>query len=251
MIQSTEVSNAIENIHAAHVCCIFALMPDATPPSTAQVAAEMKALIAAERAGEPFLRVRTGDGRQRIFGLSEGSGRATIGRHSECDVSLAWDPEVSRLHALVERVGTEWTFVDDGLSSNGSFINGTRVVGRHRLNDGDRLCCGETVLIYRDPVARDAASTARGSSQLQSVALSPAQRKILVALCRPVSDSAFATPATNRQIAGEVFLSVDAVKAHLRVLFERFDLNELPQNEKRARLAAVVLATGVLSLRDF
>jgi FHA domain len=226
-------------------------MPDATPPSAAQVAGELKALIAAERAGEPFLHVRAGDERQRIFGLPEGSGRATIGRHSECDVSLAWDPEVSRLHALVERVGTEWTFVDDGLSSNGSFINGSCVVGRHRLKDGDRLCCGETVLIYRNPVARDAASTARASEQPNSVTLTAMQRKVLVALCRPISSSAFSTPATNRQIAEEVFLSVDAVKAHLRVLFERFGLNELPQNEKRARLAATVLAAGILAPRDF
>ena len=226
-------------------------MPDTKPPSAAQIAAELKALFAAERAGEPFLHVRAGDGCQRIFALPEDSGRATIGRHSECDISLAWDPEVSRLHALVERVGIEWAFVDDGLSSNGSFINGTRVVGRHRLKDGDRLCCGETVLIYRDPVAGDAASTARGSSPPDSAMLTAMQRKVLVALCRPISSSTFATPATNRQIAREVFLSVDAVKAYLRVLFERFELGELPQNEKRARLAAIVLATGVLSPRDF
>ncbi|MFI5008821.1 MAG: FHA domain-containing protein [Solirubrobacterales bacterium] len=227
-------------------------MPDAKlPPSAAQVAVELKALIAAERAGGPFLHVRAGDGHQRIFGLPDGSGRATIGRHSECDIALAWDPEVSRLHALVERVGSEWTFVDDGLSSNGSFINGTRVVGRHRLKDGDRLCCGETILIYRDPVARDAASTERGSSQPGSATLTAMQRKVLVALCRPISNSASATPATNRQIAGEVFLSVDAVKSHLRLLFKQFGLDELPQNEKRARLVATVLATGVLSPRDF
>jgi hypothetical protein len=48
-----------------------------------------------------------------------------------------------------------------------------------------------------------------------------------------------------------VFLSVDAVKAHLRVLFERFGLDQLPQNEKRARLAATVLAAGILAPRDF
>jgi pSer/pThr/pTyr-binding forkhead associated (FHA) protein len=226
-------------------------MPDVTPPPAGQVAAELKALIAAEREGEPFLRVRGNDGGQQIIKLPEDSGRATIGRHCECDISLAWDPKVSRLHALVERVGTEWTFVDDGLSSNGSFINGSRVVGRHRLKDGDRLCFGETVLIYRDPVARDAASTARASEHADSVTLTATQRKVLIALCRPVSSSAFATPATNKQIAEEVFLSVDAVKAHLRVLFERFGLDELPQNEKRARLAATVLAAGILAPRDF
>ena len=61
---------------------------------------------------------------------------------------------------------------------------------------------------------------------------------MLVALCRPLKDSAYAAPATNKDIADEVHLSVDAVKAHLRVLFERFGLDDLPQNQKRARLAA-------------
>jgi DNA-binding NarL/FixJ family response regulator len=74
---------------------------------------------------------------------------------------------------------------------------------------------------------------------------------VLIALCRPVNDSTAATPATNRQIADEVFLSVDAVKAHLRVLFDRFGLGGLPQNEKRARLAAEVLLDGVLKPHDF
>jgi hypothetical protein len=227
------------------------LMPDATPRSAAQIASELKALIAAEHSGEPFIHARARDGGQQIFALPHGSWRSTIGRHEECDIPLGWDPKISRVHALLERVGAQWTFVDDGLSRNGSFVDSARLIGRHTLKDGDRLCLGDTVLIYHDPAVRDAASTARESSQLQSVPLSATQRKILIALCRPVSDSAFATPATNRQIAGEVFLSVDAVKAHLRVLFERFGLNELPQNEKRARLASTVLATGVLSPRDF
>jgi hypothetical protein len=226
-------------------------MPDATPATAAQTAAGLKALIAAERAGEPFVHARACDGSQQIFALPGGSWRATIGRHGECDIPLAWDSKVSRVHALLERVGAQWTFVDDGLSRNGSYVDGARVIGRHTLKDGDRLCLGDTVLIYHDPAVRDAESTARESSQLQAVPLSPAQRKILLALCRPVSGSAFSTPATNRQVADEVFLSVDAVKAHLRVLFERFGLDELPQNEKRARLAATVLAAGILAPRDF
>jgi DNA-binding NarL/FixJ family response regulator len=74
---------------------------------------------------------------------------------------------------------------------------------------------------------------------------------VLIALCRPVHASAFATPATNREIAEEIVLSVDAVKAQLRVLFERFGLESLPQNQKRARLAASTLVGGLLSPRDF
>ena len=74
---------------------------------------------------------------------------------------------------------------------------------------------------------------------------------MLVALCRPFGDgSEFATPATNRQIADEVFLCVDAVKANLRALFERFEVGELPQNKKRVRLAELALRSGVISPRE-
>jgi DNA-binding NarL/FixJ family response regulator len=81
--------------------------------------------------------------------------------------------------------------------------------------------------------------------------LTQTQRRILVALCRPLGESAYATPATNRDIADEVHLSVDAVKAHLRVLFGRFGLDGLPQNSKRARLAAIALVEGVVRRQDF
>ena len=74
---------------------------------------------------------------------------------------------------------------------------------------------------------------------------------MLVALCRPLAGSAYASPATNREIAEEVHLSVDAVKAHLRVVFERAGLADLPQNQKRARLAALALVNGLVRQRDF
>ena len=40
--------------------------------------------------------------------------------------------------------------------------------------------------------------------------------------------------------------SVDAVNAHLRVLFARFGLEDLPQYKTRARLAATVLVSGTI-----
>lgn len=51
--------------------------------------------------------------------------------------------------------------------------------------------------------------------------------------------------------ASEVCLSVDAVKAHLRGLFEQFGLPDLPQNQKRATLAATALLNGVLAPHEF
>jgi hypothetical protein len=223
----------------------------ATPPSVAQIAAELKAVNAAERAGRPFVVGRDGLGEQFLLMLPEEDWRVTVGRQHDSDLSLSWDREVSRAHALLERLGDHWTVVDEGLSRNGTFVNGTRVTGRQRLRNGDRICFGTTVLLFRDPAKDEAESTARVGLPTASAVLTPTQRQVLIALCRPVFSTAFATPATNRQIAAEVCLSVDAVKAHLRLLFDRFGLGELPQNEKRARLAATVLAAGILTPRDF
>jgi len=215
-----------------------------------QTPSELKEVIAAERTGFPFLVWRTEDDGQRLLLLNQANWRVTIGRDPAADVPLPWDAEVSRTHALLEQVGRGWTLIDDGLSRNGSFVNGHRVVGRRRLTDKDRLVFGGTSVTYRE-TSGAITQTASAIDTPAAILLSPMQRKVLIALVRPVHESASATPATNRQIAEEVFLTVDAVKAHLRVLFERYGLSELPQNEKRARLVATVLDAGVFVPRDF
>lgn len=209
--------------------------------------AELKARLEAERRGTPFLLYFDGAGHQVLHELGE---PITVGRGADCDVALGWDREVSRLHAQLERVGAHWVLVDDGLSRNGSYVGGERVVGRRVLKDGDRLVFGETPVIYRAPATAGASSTVGVTTSPAAVNLTPTQRRILVALCRPVRDSAFATPLTNKEIADEVALSVDAVKAHLRTLFDRFGLEDLPQNQKRARLAAIALLQGIVTQRD-
>ena len=79
--------------------------------------------------------------------------------------------------------------------------------------------------------------------------LTDTQRAILVALCRPRADgNRYATPATNQEIAAEVFLSVDAVKAHLRALYRKFGVEPLPHNQKRARLVELVMEGELISL---
>ena len=223
-----------------------------TPPfgPHASTAAELKARVEAERRGVPFLAFRGADGRQALLDLEGEGDRITIGRRSDCDVSLPWDEQVSRLHAQLERIGGEWTLVDEGLSRNGSYVNGKRVAGRQRLRDGDRLCFGETSVAFVSPSESESRSTQVGPSTSAAMHLSPAQRQVLIALCRPLAQSAFEPPATNRQIADEVHLSVDAVKAHLGVMFDRFGLGELPQNRKRARLAAIALVNGIVVPHD-
>ena len=80
--------------------------------------------------------------------------------------------------------------------------------------------------------------------------LTPAQRRVLVALCRPYRDGGFATPASNPDIARELSVSVEAVKTTLKALFELFGIPDLPQNRKRASLAQQALQSGAVSRRD-
>jgi hypothetical protein len=77
------------------------------------------------------------------------------------------------------------------------------------------------------------------------VRLTDTQLGILAALCRPIaSGNHFATPATNQEIADQVFLSVDAVKGHLRTLYRKFGIEDLPHNQKRARLVELAIEGG-------
>jgi pSer/pThr/pTyr-binding forkhead associated (FHA) protein len=221
------------------------LAPHAVSP------AELQERLEVERRGVPFLAFLDDEGRQHLVELSPDRGRLSIGRRSENDVVLAWDSEVSRLHAELERVGGEWTLIDDGLSRNGSFVSGKRVDGRARLRDGDELRFGDTLVAFRAPATTmQSMPTLMAAERPQLPELTPMQRKVLVALCRPFKDDSYASPATNQAIADEVFLSVDAVKAHLRTLFALLGLDQLPQNQKRARLAADALRHGVVSRRD-
>ena len=105
---------------------------------------ELEARRAAERIGAPFLIYRDDEGRQHIFSLAQRVHSITLGRREEADISIPWDPEMSRLHAELELRAGEWTVSDDGLSQNGTFINEMRLVGRRRLMDGDLLRVGRT-----------------------------------------------------------------------------------------------------------
>ncbi len=102
---------------------------------------------------------------------------------------------------------------------------------------------------YRAAQATLVEETVAASEQV-SVQLTDQQRQVLIALCRPYRDGAYATPATNREIAGELFLSVDAVKLHLRAMFAKFGLVELAQNQKRAALAEQALRSGTITPRE-
>lgn len=224
---------------------------------------ELKQLLMAERDGSPFIAYRDGGGALHIFALltpdapADASAQPVqdapllIGRRDGVDLQLAWDGETSGVHAELRCLGGEWMIVDDGMSTNGTFVNGRRVHGRLRLRDGDRLLIGATVLAFCAAVSTSAAPTTAGNRHPQVEDLSDTQRRILIALCRPqLTESAFHAPASNQTIAAEVCLSVDAVKTQLRAMFSRYGLDSLPQNQKRAGLAELALRIGLVTGRD-
>ena len=214
-------------------------------------AGELKQLIAAERAGVPFLAYRDELGLLRTSTVPTSERARTLGRRAEMDIAITWDAEVSGIHAEMQCLGGEVTIADDGLSTNGTFVNGSRVVGRARLRDRDLVRVGRTMLAFRSAEQSQVIATIAATSSPNVVKLTEMQRSILVALCRPLQEGAtVATPATNQQIASEVYLSVDAVKMHLRNLFAKFRLVDLPQNQKRATLAEHALRQGLVTRRD-
>jgi pSer/pThr/pTyr-binding forkhead associated (FHA) protein len=213
--------------------------------------AELQERIAADRRGNPYLLFRDGTGNQHILALTGDAERLTVGRAPGCELPLEWDNKVSGTHAELERLGGgEWALSDDGLSRNGSFVNGARLRHRQRLADGDLLRFGDTAVLFRAPV-RQITATIPDVAESGEVSLSPAQRRVLVALCRPFqADDEFATPASNQQIAEELVVSVEAVKTHLRALFEKFEIGDLPRQAKRTELVKRAFQTGAISQRD-
>lgn len=217
----------------------------ATPhPRTAR---ELAARLAAERQGDPFLLFRDAEDELRVVMLEPERKRLTVGRDLANDLSLPWDQEVSRAHAELELIAGQWAVADDGLSRNGTFVNGRPAVGRRRLRDGDCVRLGRTVLLYREPAASafDATVAAASAVPLEDE-FTAMQRRILRALCRPLADAGgIAPPASNREIADQVHLSVEGVKAQLRTLADRFGVADLPQNSKRLELAQRALRAGL------
>lgn len=203
--------------------------------------------IEAERGAHPFLVYRDGDDREQVFSFEPGSAEASVGRQQSSELVLDWDAQVSRLHARFERVDGGWVVVDDGLSRNGTFVNGERLSDRHRLSDGDSLCFGATTVTFRSPQVEAQAPPPVAAEATPEVDLSTSQRRVLEALCGPYKGGGIATPPSDQQIADELFLSVHVVKTHMSVLFAKLDVDAMPEDQRRVRLVERAFHTGVIS----
>jgi serine/threonine-protein kinase len=90
------------------------------------------------------LKVTAGPYKGRIFSFAQHD-TFLIGRSPEAHLCLPDDRFFSRHHCLLE-MNPPHSFLRDLGSTNGTFLNGRRVKDAH-LNNGDRIQCGETILI--------------------------------------------------------------------------------------------------------
>jgi len=72
---------------------------------------------------------------------------SVLGRSTTASVRLA-DREVSRKHSQIDREGDDYVLRDLG-SSNGTFLNGKRILGAAKLSDGDEVLIGTSKMEFR------------------------------------------------------------------------------------------------------
>jgi hypothetical protein len=185
------------------------------------------------------------DGRRQIITLD--GDKLTIGKNAGNGLVIAEDSSVSRLHAVVEPMGERWT-IRDLESTNGTFVNGERIVAERLLRDDDEIILGRTRLHFCDRATTDDVSTARTGPRPR---VTPTEHKVLKELCRPLRGaSAFKEPATVRQIADRLCVGEAAIKQHLLHLYDKFGIYEDEGPPRRHRLANAAIDTGTITLKD-
>jgi FHA domain len=171
------------------------------------------------------------------------SDRLTVGTLESNDVVVDADG-VSRVHAALERFGDAWCVRDLG-SRNGTFVNGDRIIGERALHSGDEIVLGRLRLLFHAPSrGKETAAIAPPPP------LTPRERDVLVALCRPLlAGDAFTEPSSIRAIAAELIVSEAAVKNHLSRLYVKFDVDANVER-RRVQLANAAVARGAVKLGD-
>lgn len=76
----------------------------------------------------------------------EHSSQVLIGRDSDCSIVLAHN-SISRKHTKIYKENNIY-FIEDLKSTNGTFLNGSRLEGRIKLQDSDTILIGNTRLIF-------------------------------------------------------------------------------------------------------
>ena len=85
----------------------------------------------------------TGEAKGRVLDLA--GDEVTIGRAAACELCLPSDTYLSQLHARLYRQDGQ-AYLEDLGSTNGTWLNGERIVAVAPVDAGDRVQVGGTVL---------------------------------------------------------------------------------------------------------
>jgi hypothetical protein len=99
--------------------------------------------------------MRTGPHPDKVYELIQPA--MTIGRDTVNDIVIN-DPEISRKHARLTLQTGEYLIEDLG-STNGTFVNGQRLVGPHLLRPGELILLGENVSLAFERLQYDPNAT--------------------------------------------------------------------------------------------
>lgn len=183
-------------------------------------------------------------GQLLVIDLDRGGCRLAVRRVGSSEAAPAGGREVA--HARLGMLAGEWAVsYPESSTGGGALLNGEPVLGGTRLQDHDVLRVGGIVATFRSGGGRTAELL---EADLPEV--SAAEQRVLEALARPwTTGHGLAAPATNAEIATELVVSVHTVKSHLRSLFGKFELAELPQSRKRAALVEAAFRSGLVGKR--
>jgi hypothetical protein len=174
----------------------------------------------------------------------------TIGRDSKNDLVLE-SAAVSRDHAAVTHGDGRWYLEDRG-SSNGTYLNGTRLVPGTRvpLRHADRITLGAETLLFCWPAQVDDPDTTRPLGRVpttEGAQLSAFQRQVVEALCGPwLAGASLESLPSNEEIAAQLGTpgATGTVKAALRRIYAKAGLSDEPAHAKRRALCRVARQNG-------
>jgi adenylate cyclase len=152
-----------------------------------------------------FLELET-DGWVQRFDLSE-SHACTIGRNDQNTIVLN-DDGVSRYHALIQSSGPGCFLITDRNSSNGTFVNGSRIPAPAMLESGDRITIGSRELVFQStcPELKQPVADPSGEGYPTEVSFSKQLITVLVVDIRDFTGLAQrVAPETLAQIARTFF----------------------------------------------
>ncbi len=136
-------------------------------------------------APQPFqLVMRSGPTPGKIFVLDKND--LTIGRDTTNEIVIN-DAEVSRKHARIVLQGGGFVLEDLG-STNGTFVDGQRLMGPHGLRPGELVMLGENISLSFEATHHDPNATVMASAPpLRETPPPPTRREEMAEPLRPVS----------------------------------------------------------------